>query len=111
MNLLIWVFYYYLTKLTAVSRARVIYSYAPTQPDELPLQIDEVINILDKELEDEGWWKGELNGRVGVFPDNFVEEIVGNEKVPGSNGKAFGVALTTWVSLFVRFKNNLFKMI
>jgi hypothetical protein len=33
---------------------------------------------LDKNLEDEGWWKGESisTGRVGVFPDNFVEEIV-----------------------------------
>lgn len=23
----------------------------------------------------QGWWKGELKGRVGVFPDNFVELI------------------------------------
>ncbi|CAF4519694.1 unnamed protein product, partial [Rotaria magnacalcarata] len=29
----------------------------------------------DKNLEDEGWWKGEVNGRIGVFPDNYVEEI------------------------------------
>lgn len=29
--------------------------------------------MLEKELEDSGWWKGELNGKVGVFPDNFVE--------------------------------------
>ena len=21
---------------------------------------------------DPGWWKGELNGKIGVFPDNFV---------------------------------------
>jgi hypothetical protein len=26
-----------------------------------------------KDAEDPGWWKGELNGKVGVFPDNFVE--------------------------------------
>jgi hypothetical protein len=38
-------------------------------------------------LDDEGWWKGELGGRVGVFPDNFVEEIVSNEKTTGPNGK------------------------
>ena len=24
-------------------------------------------------MEDKGWWKGELDGKVGVFPDNFVK--------------------------------------
>lgn len=24
---------------------------------------------------EEGWWKGELEGKEGVFPDNFVELI------------------------------------
>ncbi|KAL3194148.1 hypothetical protein MRX96_016289 [Rhipicephalus microplus] len=33
-----------------------------------------------REVEDKGWWKGELNGRVGVFPDNFVKLI--KEEVP-----------------------------
>jgi hypothetical protein len=28
-----------------------------------------------REVEDKGWWKGELDGRVGVFPDNFVKLI------------------------------------
>ena len=26
-----------------------------------------------QDVDDSGWWKGELNGTVGVFPDNFVE--------------------------------------
>ena len=59
-----------------VSKARVLFNYKPAQPDELQLQFGEIINVLDKNLDDEGWWKGEINGRVGVFPDNFVEEIV-----------------------------------
>jgi SH3 domain-containing kinase-binding protein 1 len=44
----------------------------------LKLAVGEIIYILDKNLEDEGWWKGESisTGRIGVFPDNFVEEIV-----------------------------------
>lgn len=24
---------------------------------------------------EEGWWEGSLNGKVGVFPSNFVEMI------------------------------------
>ena len=26
-----------------------------------------------RDIEDKGWWKGELDGLVGVFPDNFVK--------------------------------------
>jgi hypothetical protein len=60
----------------------------------LTLTVNDIVTILDKNLEDEGWWKGELNGRIGVFPgiiydltycfskqknyfllDNYVEEL------------------------------------
>ncbi len=62
-------------------KARVLYEYLPTQPDGLKLTCGELIYILDKNLEDEGWWRGEsiLTGDVGVFPDNFVEEIAESE--------------------------------
>ena len=58
-------------------KARVLFNYAPTQPDELKLVQGEIIYILDKNLEDEGWWRGEIisTGKSGVFPENFVEEI------------------------------------
>ncbi len=62
-----------------MSKARVVFNYKPTQSDELQLQIGEIINVLDKNLDDEGWWKGEINGRIGVFPDNFVEEIINEQ--------------------------------
>ena len=58
-----------------VERAVVRYSYTSEHEDELSLVEGEIVTILDKELEDSGWWKGELNGKVGVFPDNFVEII------------------------------------
>ena len=35
----------------------------------------QLISIITKECEDKGWWKGELDGRVGVFPDNFVKRV------------------------------------
>ena len=61
-------------------KAKVLFDYVPTQQDELKLTTGEIIYILDKNLEDEGWWRGESisTGRVGVFPDNFVEEIIEN---------------------------------
>ncbi|XP_048258424.1 SH3 domain-containing kinase-binding protein 1-like isoform X4 [Haliotis rufescens] len=58
-----------------VNRAVVRFSYTAEQPDELSLKEGETISVLDTKLEDEGWWKGEVNGKVGVFPDNFVELI------------------------------------
>ncbi len=63
-------------KPSTKTTARVLYNYAPTQPDELKLTAGEAIHILDKNLEDEGWWRGEVisTGKVGVFPENFVEE-------------------------------------
>ncbi|KAG0444443.1 hypothetical protein HPB47_013788 [Ixodes persulcatus] len=56
-------------------QARVLYGYEAQNEDELTIREGDVIVVLTKEVEDKGWWKGELNGRVGVFPDNFVKLI------------------------------------
>lgn len=55
---------------------RVIFTYKPVNEDELELKEGEIITVLSKELPDKGWWKGELKGKIGVFPDNFVQLIV-----------------------------------
>ncbi|KDR16429.1 CD2-associated protein [Zootermopsis nevadensis] len=55
-------------------RCKVLFSYQPANEDELKLDVDDVIDIL-AEVE-EGWWKGRLGDTVGVFPSNFVTEIV-----------------------------------
>jgi hypothetical protein len=39
------------------------------------LEEGQIINVITKEVEDKGWWKGEVDGRVGVFPDNFVKLV------------------------------------
>lgn len=59
----------------AVDKARVLFPYVAENEDELSIEEGDIINVLDRELEDSGWWKGELNGKVGVFPDNFVDII------------------------------------
>ena len=63
--------------------ARVMFPYNAEHEDELELQEGDIITVLCKELEDKGWWRGELNSRVGVFPDNFVELITVEETVSG----------------------------
>jgi len=57
----------------------VLYSYKAENVDELSLDEGDIITILEKELEDSGWWKGELGGKIGVFPDNFVELLPSEE--------------------------------
>ena len=55
--------------------ARVTFSYNAEDEDELTLKVGDIIeNIADWET---GWWDGELNGKKGVFPNNFVEELTG----------------------------------
>ncbi|PAV72089.1 hypothetical protein WR25_20778 [Diploscapter pachys] len=56
--------------------AKVKFTYEPQNSDELRLnEVGILINVLSKDCGDPGWYSGELNGRKGVFPDNFVELI------------------------------------
>uniref|UniRef100_A0A671S5S4 Osteoclast-stimulating factor 1 n=1 Tax=Sinocyclocheilus anshuiensis TaxID=1608454 RepID=A0A671S5S4_9TELE len=54
---------------------QVMFDYKAVAEDELNLKKRDVIAIINKSTEDEGWWEGELNGRRGFFPDNFVMVI------------------------------------
>jgi len=60
-------------------QARVTFSYKPEQDDELTLEVGDIIkNIVDVDV---GWCEGELNGKKGMFPNNFVEMIPASEEV------------------------------
>ncbi|GLD65244.1 SH3 domain-containing protein 21 [Lates japonicus] len=54
---------------------QVMFDYKAKAEDELEMKKGDIVTILRKETEDEGWWEGELNGRCGFFPDNFVMVI------------------------------------
>ncbi|XP_056142161.1 SH3 domain-containing protein 21 isoform X2 [Lampris incognitus] len=51
---------------------QVMFDYTALTEDELDLKKGQLVLIINKETEDDGWWEGELNGRHGFFPDNFV---------------------------------------
>lgn len=52
---------------------RALYNYDATEDSELSFKANEKLVVIQKD--DSGWWQGELNGRVGMFPSNFVEII------------------------------------
>ncbi|XP_069393177.1 SH3 domain-containing protein 21 isoform X2 [Paralichthys olivaceus] len=58
-----------------VECCQVMFDYKAKAGDELDLKKGDIVVLLRKETEDEGWWEGEINGRHGLFPDNFVMEI------------------------------------
>ena len=54
---------------------KAIYEYEAQGEDELSLRKDDLIEVLSMDYVisgDEGWWTGKCNGKVGVFPCNFV---------------------------------------
>ncbi|GFQ67446.1 SH3 domain-containing kinase-binding protein 1 [Trichonephila clavata] len=61
-------------------QAQVIFPYESQNEDELSLKEGDIITVLSKEIEDKGWWRGELNNKIGVFPDNFVKLIKAEEQ-------------------------------
>jgi SH3 domain-containing kinase-binding protein 1 len=54
-----------------LAEAIVEFDYQSQEPDELTIKKGESITNI-KQM-DGGWWEGKLNGRTGVFPDNFVK--------------------------------------
>ncbi|XP_060113260.1 nostrin [Heteronotia binoei] len=50
-----------------------LYDYQTEREDELCLKKGDVIVIHQKD--DDGWWHGCLNGKRGIFPATYVEEI------------------------------------
>lgn len=51
----------------------VDHPYTAAEEDELSLRPGDIIRGVERRPG--GWWRGELRGRVGVFPDNFVRVV------------------------------------
>ncbi|XP_068921903.1 CD2-associated protein isoform X1 [Petaurus breviceps papuanus] len=59
---------------------RTLFSYEGANDDELSFKEGEIIHLISKDTGEVGWWKGELNGKDGVFPDNFAIQIHEQDK-------------------------------
>ncbi|XP_068604382.1 SH3 domain-containing kinase-binding protein 1 [Brachionichthys hirsutus] len=54
-------------------QCKVLFPYEAHNEDELSIKEGDIVSIVSKECADAGWWMGEIAGRRGVFPDNFVK--------------------------------------
>ncbi|KAM4795446.1 SH3 domain-containing kinase-binding protein 1 isoform 2-T2 [Rhinophrynus dorsalis] len=52
---------------------KVLFPYEAQNEDELTIREGDIVIVINKDCVDVGWWEGEINGRRGVFPDNFVK--------------------------------------
>ncbi|XP_026093694.1 SH3 domain-containing kinase-binding protein 1-like isoform X2 [Carassius auratus] len=63
-------------KAKAKELCKVIFPYEAQNEDELSIKEGDIVTIVNKDCADAGWWLGELNGKQGVFPDNFVKLFI-----------------------------------
>lgn len=62
---------------------QVLYDFVPELPTDLALAKDEIVYLIRHV--DSNWMEGEINGRIGNFPKNFVSIIVDCEPANENN--------------------------
>ena len=60
---------------TALPRAIALYDFQAQQPGDLAFKADDVIEIIERTPDANGWWKGQLNGQEGIFPANYIRML------------------------------------
>lgn len=70
--------------LSTVIFVRALYDYDGQADEELSFSEGAVIRLLNRDTQtDDGFWEGEINGRVGVFPSVLVEDLTENGETSG----------------------------
>ncbi|KAK7103858.1 hypothetical protein V1264_018670 [Littorina saxatilis] len=61
-----------------------IFDYDAVRDDELSLRRGTQVQVLNVDSGDDGWWMGKVNGKVGIFPSNFVakDSQLNTDKIP-----------------------------
>ncbi|CAG8786690.1 21622_t:CDS:2, partial [Gigaspora rosea] len=86
-----------ISQTPSATRVRALYDFHPTESNELGFSCGDIINVMDNVYKD--WWKGELRGKIGIFPVNYVEKIT--EPTPADIQKE----LEMEVNVFSQSKN------
>jgi len=54
-------------------QVKCLYDYQAQLPNELSFNAGDIIKVI--KIANKDWWDGELNGKTGIFPSNYVETI------------------------------------
>lgn len=58
------------SSLNNITRVRALHAFEPTVAGELGFEKGDIIKVTDRAYEN--WWRGQLRGRTGIFPVNYV---------------------------------------
>ena len=58
-------------------KLKALYEFTARVPNELSFKAGDIIYLIDKHTS--GMWKGELDGTIGLFPYNYVEELTSGD--------------------------------
>ena len=61
------------TEAYGVTRVRALHGFEPTESNELAFEKGDIIKVVNREYKD--WWRGQLRGRTGIFPVNYVVRL------------------------------------
>ena len=92
--------------------ARALFDYVGQNEEELSFEEGAIINILRKDdgEVDDGWWEGELNGGVGVFPSLLVEELEENQEDDGQlSHQGYDTGVAVGQETYNAFPTNIYK--
>lgn len=64
-------FFTFITRPSTFPRLNSVIVLSTEADDEISFNPDEIITNI--EMIDEGWWKGQCRGRVGLFPRAYVQ--------------------------------------
>lgn len=59
----------------AENQAVALYTFVGDQPGDLGFKKGDIITITKRTDSKNDWWTGELDGRSGIFPSNYIETI------------------------------------
>lgn len=92
--------------------AKAIYEYEGCTDEEISFPEGAIIRIITKDDNgvDDGWWKGELNGLIGVFPALVVEEITSEDKPSAPMKNVTRSTHDGMVSLFTIFFRHFYSV-
>lgn len=62
-----------------IARVRALHTFEPTVAGELAFEKGDIIKVTDRAYDN--WWRGQLRGRTGIFPVNYVVRIFSSSTV------------------------------